>query len=438
MNFRKTLLSISLFQLLFVLSSFAQPSKQLIDVVVVPTQTDWTYKVNESISFKINILKDGQLLPNAKINYKIGPEQMPATKSDEIILKKGSTIIKGGKMKEPGFLRCHVTIDYNGKTYYGWGTAGIDPEKIEPLVKMPEDFDAFWDGAKKELAQVPMDAMLTLKPELCTAKLNVYHVNLQNIKFPESWTGNSRVYGMLTMPKKPGKYPAILGVPGAGVYAYGRDDRATENVIVFNIGIHGIPVDLDPEIYSTLGKGALSGYQKYNLENKDAYYYKRVYLGCIRAIDFIESLPEYDGTNLGIKGGSQGGALSIVTASLDERVKYLVSFYPALSDLSAYNYGRAGGWPHMFKHYNKVENPNWETTTSYYDVVNFSKNLKIPGWYSWGYNDHVCPPSTLYAAYNSIKSSKELHVFKETQHWAYPEQWDLAIAWLHKNLNAKE
>lgn len=65
----------------------------------------------------------------------------------------------------------------------------------------------------------------------------------------------------------------------------------------------------------------------------DHYYYKRVYMGCVRAVDFIYSLPEFDGKNLAVNGGSQGGALSIITAGLDNRIKYLAAFYPALSDL---------------------------------------------------------------------------------------------------------
>ena len=70
--------------------------------------------------------------------------------------------------------------------------------------------------------------------------------------------------------------------------------------------------------------GPLAGYWNYNLDDKDRYYYKRVYLGCVSANDFITSLPQYDGTNLGVTGGSQGGALSIITAALDTRVKYLL------------------------------------------------------------------------------------------------------------------
>ncbi len=425
-------------QLLFVFLAVGQPSQKLIEVQVSPTNTDWTYQLGEKVDFEIQILKNGQLIPNIKIRYEIGAEQMPATLKSEKILKNGEAIIKGGKLDQPGFLRCHVWVDYNGKTYDGWSTAGFTPEKIKPTVKSPNDFDEFWNKAKEELSKIPMDAIVTLKPELCTSEINVYHVNLQNLKMPLSWRGTSRFYGMLSVPKKSGKYPAILGVPGAGVRAYGRDDRAAKGIIVFKVGIHGIPVDMDENVYKSLATGALSGYQNYNLENKDHYYYKRVYMGCVRAVDFIYSLPEFDGKNLAVNGGSQGGALSIITAGLDNRIKYLAAFYPALSDLTGYLDGRAGGWPHMYKNYDKKENPNWVNTTAYYDVVNFARKLTIPGWYTWGFNDNVCPPTSMYAAYNTITAPKELHKFLETAHWSYPEQWEEANKWLYKKLKVPD
>src|SRR5690606_26072145 len=101
---------------------------------------------------------------------------------------------------------------------------------------------------------------------------------------------------------------------------------AEKGVITLQIGIHGIPVTDEAKLYTSLSAGALKGYPFFNLDDRDQYYYKRVYLGCVRAVDYLFSLPEFDGGNLAVWGGSQGGALSIITASLDDRVKGLVSF----------------------------------------------------------------------------------------------------------------
>ena len=157
-----------------------------------------------------------------------------------------------------------------------------------------------------------------------------------------------------------------------------------------------------------------------------------MYVGCIRANDFLTSLPQYDGKNLGVAGGSQGGALSIVTAALDSRVKYLVSYYPAHKRSNGLLKGRAGGWPHLFAKNNVAYNNTREklNTVKYYDVVNFARLLKVPGMYSWGFNDETCPPTSTYAAYNVITAPKQLYLALETGHWTYPEQNEKTNNWM--------
>jgi cephalosporin-C deacetylase len=411
-----------------------QIPERMIKVVVAPDHSDWVYKTGEPVKFSISVLQDGNPIKNAVVRYSIGPEKMDPMKKDSLALPKGVLTVDGGTMKTPGFLRCTVTAFVDGKEYTRAATAGFDPLRIQPTVDNPEDFTQFWNKAKADLATIPMDARTTLIPERCTEKVNVYHVSLQNFR------AGSRLYGILCVPKKEGKYPALLSVPGAGVRPYnGNIVMAEKGVITFDIGIHGVPVNMDLSVYSNLGAGALNGYQNFNLDDRDRFYYKRVYLGCVRANDFICSLPQFDGTNLAVTGGSQGGALSIVTAALDPRVKYLAAYYPALSDVTGYLKGRAGGWPHYFDKNNLAFNNKKDKieTTGYYDVVNFARLLKVPGLYTWGFNDETCPPTSMYAAYNVISAPKSLYLALETGHWTYPEQNEKLNNWLLEKLEGK-
>ncbi len=405
----------------------AQPVERMVKVIVAPDHTDWTYKTGEPVKFTITVLQNGNVVKNAVVTYETGPEKMEPQKKDSLVLPAGTLVVDAGTMKEPGFLRCVAVAQVNGKTYRGLATAAFNPLQIEPAIAVPADFSSFWNKAKTDLAKIPLDARMTLMPERCTEKVNVYHVNLQN------YLPGVRLYGILCMPKKEGKYPAILHVPGAGARPYAGDiANAEKGFITFQIGIHGIPVNMDVSVYNNLMSGGLAGYWNYNLDDKDRYYYKRVYLGCVRANDFLVSLPQYDGMNLGVTGGSQGGALSIVTAALDPRVKYWAAFYPALSDLTGYLKGRAGGWPHLFDKNNAAFNQTKEKiqTAGYYDVVNFARQLKAPGFFSMGYNDEVCPPTSMFAAYNAITSPKELLLALDTGHWTYPEQNEVLTNWL--------
>lgn len=418
-------------QLLLVLflvsaQAFSQPP-QHVKVIVGPDRADWTYKTNDKAKFSVTVLQDGVPMKNVKLRYEYGPEKMTPTKKDSAVLSSGTTTIDAGTLKTPGFLRCIATVKVDGKEYRGLATAGFDPSQIKPTIESPSDFTSFWEQAKAELAKIPVDARMTLLPERSTEKVNVYHVSLQNFR------PGARLYGILCVPKAEGKYPALLQVPGAGVRPYqGQVAMAERGLITFEIGIHGIPVNMEPSVYAELSAGILNGYSNYNMDNRDRYFYKRVYLGCLRANDFLTSLPQYDGTNLAVCGGSQGGALSVVTAALDSRVKYLAAYHPALSDVTGYLHGRAGGWPHMFDKNNLPYNDLKEKkeTMKYYDVVNFARLLKVPCYFSWGFNDETCPPTSMYATYNVITSPKELYLALDTGHWMYPEQREKFNNWL--------
>lgn len=409
---------------------FAQPGQELVKINIAPDHADWIYKVGEQVNFTVSVLKYNVPLKDIDIRYVIKPEKMDPVKEETITLKRTETTIKGGTMNSPGFLRCWVYATIDGKEYRNLATAAFSPAEIKPTTELPEDFKSFWENAMEGNKEIPMDVRMTLLPERCTENVNVYHVSLQNYK------KGSRIYGILCRPKKDGKYPAVLEVPGAGIRPYyGRVDLAEQGIISFQIGIHGIPVTLEPYVYNDLRYGALNGYWVMNLDDKDNYYYKRVYLGCVRAVDFITSLAAYDGNNLAVTGGSQGGALSIITAGLDQRIKYLAAFYPALSDVSGYLEGRAGGWPHMFRPGDSSNHTKEKIETArYYDVVNFARQVVQPGWYSWGFNDVTCPPTSMYSAYNVINSAKEIHLFQDTGHWTYPEQRTMKKEWILEQL----
>jgi len=407
----------------------AQSGTPLIKVIVSPDHKDWTYKVNETAKFSVQVLQYGNLLENVTIDYETGPEALPDVKKEGVVLKNGKTEFSG-TMKIPGFYRVRVWAVVDGRRYEGLATAGFEPEKIQPTVKEPADFDAFWTKAIEDARRFNLDAKITLMPERCTGDVNIYHISFLNDGL------SSRIYGMLAVPKKPGKYPAILKVPGAGIRAYSGDARlASLGFITLEIGIHGIPVTLDPQVYVDLNGGALAGYNSVKMNDRNTHYYKRVYVGCVRAVDFIFSLPEFDGTNVAVTGGSQGGALTIVTAGLDKRIKYAAGLYPALCDHTGYLNKRAGGWPHYFK--SAEPKPGEVETLGYYDVVNFARRLTVPGFYTWGYNDLTCPPTSMYSAYNVITAPKELHIFQETGHWTFPEQNEILNSWLAGKLKVK-
>jgi hypothetical protein len=255
-------------------------------VLVSPDRDDWTYEPGAAVSFRIAVTRDGHPLPGVRVSYSYGPEMLPPTVEKTAPVSKDGLVVAAGTMTEPGFLRLVATAEVDGKKFRGLATAGFAPEAIKPTVEDPPDFEAFWAASKEALAKLPIDAKLTLLPDLSTAKADVYHVSLQNVGV--DGTGTSRFYGILAEPKGPGPFPAVLGVPGAGVRPYrGLVELAEKGVITLQVGIHGFPVNLDPVVYDSLRVAGLGGYPTFNLDDRERYYYRRVYLGCVRANDYL-------------------------------------------------------------------------------------------------------------------------------------------------------
>lgn len=410
-----------LFFYLFLFSSalvFAQPQQNLVRIRISPDRSDWTYKTGERPVFQVDVQKNSVNLHNVKVSYEYGVETLAPVKKETLVLKEGSLRIHASTLTQPGFLRLKVQAEMDGRIWEEYCTAAFEPEKIRPTVDMPADFDAFWQKALDENARIALDPKMEFQSDRSTGKVDVYHVSFQ------SFRQGSRIYGWLAMPKAAGKYPAILRVPGAGVWKNGPDTGTAEKgIIVLSIGIHGIPLTMDNSVYEILRTSALWSYWLHGIDDVNRYYYKRVYMGCVSANSFIAQLSAFNG-RLGVIGDSQGGTLATVTAALDKRVQVLGGYYPALCDLTGYLHNRAGGWPHVFKGADP-ESPETKIklkVTAYYDAVNFARNIHVPAFYTWGYNDLTCPPTSFYSAYNVINSEKQALVVPETGHWYYPEQ----------------
>ena len=422
--------------LLVVMVSFqlsAQIRGNNIMVTVQPDHQDWTYKTGEKATFTVNVLKSGTLLDDVSIDLAVGPEMYQDVQKS-MVLKDG-TLKLTGTMKQPGFYRVDVTAHVDGKDYKGACGAAFSPERLQPSTVMPADFETFWQNAIAEARKTDLDPTKRLLPERCTKDVNVYEVSFNNM----NW-GN-RTYGILCVPVKEGKYPALLRVPGAGVRPYGGDIwTASQGAVTLEIGIHGIPVTMEQSVYDNLNNGALRGYWEFGMDNRDKSYYKHVVLGCIRALDYIEQYTPWNGKECGVTGSSQGGFLTLATAGLDKRITFYAPVHAALCDHTNSMRGVACGWPHYFYGSQEKRTGNQKVETSrYYDGVNFARLItdKQKGWFSFGYNDDVVPPTTAWATYNTVTGPKEISPYQATWHFWHQEQWDEWEDWLLKEMIVK-
>ena len=408
----------------------AQIRGNSIVVTVEPDHKDWNYRVGEIAKFTVEVRRSGTLVNDVTIDYATGPEMYQDTKKT-VTLKDG-TLKLTGKMSSPGFYRVDVTAHVDGKDYRGACAAAFSPEKLQPSTVMPSDFKEFWEQSIAEARKTDLDPTKRLLPERCTKDVNVYEVSFHN----EQW--GSRTYGILCVPVREGKYPALLRVPGAGVRPYEGDVyTASQGVITLEIGIHGVPVTMQQSVYDNLNNGALRGYWEFNMDSREKHYYHHVIMGCIRAMDYIEQYTPWDGKNAGVTGSSQGGFLTLATAGLDKRITCYAPVHAALCDHTNSLRGIACGWPHFF-YWNKGKGQEKQIEVSrYYDGVNFARliNDQQRGWFSFGYCDDVVPPTTAWSTYNTVTGPKEISPYQATWHFWHQEQWDEWENWLLKELS---
>ena len=401
----------------------------------VPDHADWLYKTGEKAKVEVAFFLYG-IPQDVEVSYEIGPDMMPATATGKTKLKNGRAVIDMGTMKKPGFLDLRLKAMAKDKVYEHHVKVGFSPEQLKPYTKNPSDFDAFWKANLEEARKDAKDESLLLKNKkvdsYSTDDFDCYLIKLKTDK-------RHCVYGYLTKPKAPGKYPVVLCPPGAGIKTIKEPMRNTyyakNGFIRLEMEIHGLNPEMTDEQFKEITSAFdyENGYLTNGLDSRDNYYMKHVYVACVRAIDYLVSLPDWDGKNVFVQGGSQGGALSLTTAALDPRVTACVANHPALSDMAGYLDGRAGGYPHFTRLADMLTEEKVKTM-AYYDVVNFARRITCPVYLTWGYNDNVCPPTTSYIVWNLVNSPKESLITPVNEHWTTSATNYSQMLWLKKHI----
>ncbi|MBO4315603.1 MAG: acetylxylan esterase [Prevotella sp.] len=399
--------------------------------LTIPDHANWLYKTGEKAKIDVGVYLYG-IPQEVEVNYEIGPDMMPSTQKGKTKLRNGHAIIDIGTMKKPGFLDLRLSATVGGKKYNHHVKVGFSPEKLTPYTKNPSDFDDFWQKILEEARRYPVSVTCEKVDKYTTDDFDCYLLKIKTDK-------RHSVYGYLTKPKKEGKYPVVLCPPGAGIKTIKEPMRNTyyakNGFIRLEIEIHGLHPELSSETFKEISTAFSDGNEYLNngLDNRDNYYMKHVYVACVRCIDYLTSLPEWDGKNIAVQGGSQGGGLSLITAALDPRVTVCVANHPALSDMAGYLDNRAGGYPH-FNRMNGMLTEEKVKTMQYYDVVNFARRITCPTYLTWGYNDDTCPPTTSYIVWNLITAPKESLITPINEHWTSENTNYGQMLWIKEHL----
>lgn len=398
--------------------------------VTVPDHADWIYATGEHARIEVQFYKYG-IPRDAVVEYAVGGDLLKSDRNGHVTLRNGRATIDMGTSKTPGFRDLRLTTTVDGTTYRHHVKVGFSPEKIVPFTHEPGDFTDYWRRAIADNQKIPMKYTKELAGELCDDVTEAYLVKLQIDR--RHW-----LYGYLLLPRgaKAGTCPVVLTPPGAGVKTIKevttRPYYQEAGMVRLVTEIHGLRPTMDEHDFADI-RSAFSDYLEMGLDSPDHYYMRHVYLGLVRCIDFLTSLPEWDGRNVAVVGGSQGGALSLITAALDRRVTLCVANHPALSDMAAGSVGHTSGYPHFKAEEGMYSEANIRTM-AYYDVVNFARHVTCPTYLTWGFNDDTCPPTTSYAVWNTLTCEKESLITPINEHWTSDATNRGQMEWIRKRL----
>ena len=283
----------------------------------------------------------------------------------------------------------------------------------------PADFDSFWKSTLEEARAFPLNATFE-KVDYGLVAQETFDVTFHGF-------GGQPIKGWLILPsQRTGRLPCVVEYIGYG----GGRSFAIDWLLWASAGYAHFVMDTrgqgsawsmgeTPDLYAEGGNAHFPGSMTKGILDPQHYYYRRVFTDAVRAIEAARAHPEIDPAQIVVTGGSQGGGITIAAAGLDPYVVAAMPDVPFLSHyrrateiVDSYPYKEIAEYCHV--HRDKVETVFH--TLSYFDGVNFSARANAKALFSTALMDQVCPPSTVFAAYNHWAGEKDIKVYPYNGH----------------------
>jgi cephalosporin-C deacetylase len=283
----------------------------------------------------------------------------------------------------------------------------------KPPIAKKRDFDDFW---KKTIA-------ITKKNPLNPQKSPYAYPSSIVKAFDISYNGfdDTRIHGWYIVPTfvKQKKLPCLIHYHGY------TDNRGSVSDFMQWIALGVAVVSVDCREQSGLtgnnarySSGAMQSVTTKGLLDKNEYYYRAVFMDCLKAIDFACMQKEVDTSRIIIEGGSQGGGIGMAICALDSRPWLAMLDVPSYSNLEEKVQGCHGSHSaiaEFLKVYPDKISQVYETL-SYFDTMNMAEKITCKILASVGLKDNVCPARLYFASYNRIKSPKEIRIYPFAGH----------------------
>jgi cephalosporin-C deacetylase len=287
----------------------------------------------------------------------------------------------------------------------------------------PKDFDRYWEKALQEMRSIDPKVKLTPNKSIQASFAECFDM---------VWTGvgGAQIHAKLLRPKKtPAKQPALLVFHGYSCSSGDWSDKLGYVASGFTVAA----MDCRGQGGSSEDKGGVKGTTLRGqfirgLDDKpENLLFRQIFLDTAQMARIVMSLPGVDSKRVGAMGGSQGGGLTLACAALEPGIRRIAPVYPFLSDYQrVWDLDLDKDAYDELRYYFRQFDPNHErekeifTRLGYIDVHHLAPRIKAEVLMGVTLMDSICPPSTQFAAYNNIRSKKNMVLFPDYGHEYLP------------------
>jgi cephalosporin-C deacetylase len=284
--------------------------------------------------------------------------------------------------------------------------------QYKPSLYREADFETFWNATLAAAVKQPLNA------ELIPYSLPARGVQSYAVRF-DGFEGG-RLAGWYLRPEKNGRFPGVCvyhGYSGRGTRPLDLVHLAAQGMCVLSMDCRG--QNGQSQDAAVAAEGQHSGWMTKGIRSPKTYYYRYVYSDAVRALELLAAREEVDAERLAITGASQGGGLALAVSALSQRpilslpdIPFLCDYRRAISITPAGPYPEIPGFCKSFPQlYEQVIR-----TLGYCDNLNLAPWIKCRTVISNCLWDDICPPSTIFAAYNHITAEKRMEIYPFHKH----------------------
>ena len=291
-------------------------------------------------------------------------------------------------------------------------------KQYQPAREEQPDFDEFWRGTLEEARKYPLNAQFEAV-DYGLRMMDTYDVTF-------SGYGGQPIKGWFIVPKgTQGALPCVVEYIGYG----GGRSFPHQWLLYPSAGFATLVMD-------TRGQGSAwsngdtpdlidganpsyPGFMTQGVLDPKSYYYRRVFTDAVRAVEAARSHAMVDASRVVVTGGSQGGGITLAVAGLQTDVvaalpdvPFLCHYRRAVTLKDTMPYAEIRRYCQTHRDKEKIV----FRTLSYFDGMNFATRARAKALFSVGLMDEICPPSTVYAAYNHYTGDKDIRVYTYNDH----------------------